>query len=130
MINNRIDSVDRRERLEQGVRTPLSRVVEEPFPRLGRQIVELERVLMSSSDPAANGNVPPETAADMEKAVRQAVATNDEIVLQLSAVLEKMLDLESFNEILDLMRGLIDDQEGLLDETEDEQKNRVLDLFK
>ncbi len=130
MINNRIDSVDRRERLEQGVRMPLDTVVEEPFPRLGRQIVELERILMSTADPEESENGGVSTVGQMEQAVQEAVATNDEILLQLSAVLEKMLDLESFNEILDLMRGLIEDQESLLDETEDEQKNRVLDLFK
>lgn len=130
MVNNRIDSVDRRERLEKGVREPLHLVVEEPFPRLGRQIVELERILMSTPNPVASDNTDASTVADIEMGVQQAVATNDEILLQLSAILEKMLDLESFNEILDLMRGLIEDQESLLDETEDEQKNRVLDLFK
>ncbi len=128
MVNNRIDSVDRRERLEAGVRTPLANVVEEPFPNLRRQIVELERILMTvEPDPAADTDGTP--SVKMERAVRSAVATNDEILLQLSAVLEKMLDLESFNEILDLMRGLIQDQEGLLEETEEEQKKRVLDLF-
>ncbi|TWT67273.1 polyketide synthase [Allorhodopirellula solitaria] len=129
MVNNRIDSVDRRERLQQGVREPLAAVVQEPFPLLGRQIVELERILMSTADSEDDENAEPATVQDMQQAVQQAVATNDEILLQLSAVLEKMLDLESFNEILDLMRGLIDDQKSLLEETEEEQQNRVLDLF-
>ncbi|MCM2369334.1 polyketide synthase [Aporhodopirellula aestuarii] len=130
MVNNRIDSVDRRERLEEGVRTPLADVVEEPFPNLRRQIVELERILMSSAPPEQAGSSGETSAEQMRTAVQTAVTTNEEILLQLSAVLEKMLDLESFNEILDLMRGLIQDQENLLEETEEEQKKRVLDLFK
>jgi len=44
-------------------------------------------------------------------------------------VLEKMLDLESFNEILDMVRELIESQDGLIDKTKKEQKTRVLDLF-
>jgi hypothetical protein len=44
-------------------------------------------------------------------------------------VLEKMLDLESFNEVLDMVRELIESQDGLIDETKKEQKRRVLDLF-
>ena len=40
-----------------------------------------------------------------------------------------MLDLESYNEILDIVRELIEDQEKLLDETKEERKKRVLDLF-
>ncbi|WP_146580005.1 polyketide synthase [Neorhodopirellula pilleata] len=141
MLNNRIDSVDRRERLQTGVRDPLNLVVTEPFPRLRRQIVELERILMTQTVASDGENESPRESSPesgsqadsilkMRQAVTEAVATNDEILLQLSAVLEKMLDLESFNEILDLMRGLIDDQESLLDETEDAQKKRVLDLFK
>ncbi|WP_044257129.1 hypothetical protein [Rhodopirellula sp. SWK7] len=130
MINNRIDSVDRRERLDEGVRSPLSDVVEEPFPNLRRQIVELERILMGSETPDEAPTDAITADVEMRSAVETAVATNDAILLQLSAVLEKMLDLESFNEILDLMRGLIQDQENLLEETEEEQKKRVLDLFK
>ncbi|SMP40511.1 hypothetical protein SAMN06265222_101458 [Neorhodopirellula lusitana] len=120
MLNNRIDSVDRRERLQQGVRDPLSKVVTEPLPVLRHQITELERTIITETSQPDQIN----------KAVEAAVATNDQILLQLSAVLEKMLDLESFNEILDLMRGLIQDQESLLEETEDAQQKRVLDLFK
>lgn len=123
MLNNRIDSVDRRERLQTGVRNPLADVVEEPFPELRRQITGLERIVMT------DGTVVPDREV-IRSAVEKAVATNDQILLQLSAVLEKMLDLESFNEILDLMRGLIQDQESLLEETEEAQKKRVLDLFK
>jgi hypothetical protein len=40
-----------------------------------------------------------------------------------------MLDLESYNEILDMVRELIDNQDDLIDETKKEQKRRVLDLF-
>jgi hypothetical protein len=123
MVNNRIDSVDRRERLETGVHDPLEAIVNEPFPQLRRQITELERIVMADETAALDLPV-------MRSAVKDAVATNDQILLQLSRVLEKMLDLESFNEILDLMRGLIQDQESLLEETEDAQKKRVLDLFK
>jgi hypothetical protein len=51
------------------------------------------------------------------------------VILQLTAILDKMLDLESYNEILDMVRELIDNQDDLIDETKKEQKRRVLDLF-
>jgi hypothetical protein len=41
-----------------------------------------------------------------------------------------MLDLESYNELLDLVRGLIQDQQKIKDDTQTERKNRVKDLFK
>jgi hypothetical protein len=123
MVQNRVDSVDRRERLEVGVRDPLSKVVTEPLPRLQRQITSMERVLMAED---ATESSP----AKMTDAATDAIATTDEVLLSLSAVLEKMLDLESFNEILDLVRGLINDQEELIEQTEETRNQQVQDLFK
>ncbi|ELP35298.1 hypothetical protein [Rhodopirellula baltica] len=123
MVQNRVDSVDRRERLENGVRNPLSAVVTEPLPRLQRQITSMERVLMAEDSAESSGD-------KMTEAATAAIATTDEVLLSLNAVLEKMLDLESFNEILDLVRGLISDQEELIEETEETRNQQVQDLFK
>ncbi|QDT12989.1 polyketide synthase [Planctomycetes bacterium K23_9] len=116
MVNNRVDSVDRRERIGTGVRDPLKKIVAEPLARLINQIAEIEDLVGSPADAASK-------TAD-------AVQTSEEVLLQLTAVLEKMLDLESYNEILDIVRGLIDDQDELIDETKEERKKRVLDMFK
>ncbi|EMI21088.1 polyketide synthase-like protein [Rhodopirellula maiorica SM1] len=116
MINNRVDSADRRERIGVGVRDPLKSIVSGPLQRLKDQIRAIEQ---SVDDPAA-----------ASAKTKEAVQTAEDVLLQLTAVLEKMLDLESYNEILDMVRELIDDQNELLDETKAEQKKRVLDLFK
>ena len=115
MLNNRVDSVDRRERIGMGVRDPLKQIVSGPLQTLRDQIKEIESTV---SDPQLGVE---KTAA--------AVQTSEEVLLELTAVLEKMLDLESYNEILDIVRELIEDQEKLLDETKAERKKRVLDLF-
>jgi hypothetical protein len=60
----------------------------------------------------------------------EAVNTAEEVILQLNAILEKMLDLETYNEVLDLVRQLMDDQSDLTDDTKEERKKQVLDLFK
>ena len=59
-----------------------------------------------------------------------AVSKCEDLILELTAILDKMLDLESYNEILDLVRGLIDDQTELMEDTKSERKKKVLDLFK
>jgi hypothetical protein len=48
----------------------------------------------------------------------------------LDGIKSNMLDIESFNEIVDLVRSLLEDQEGILSETEKQQKARILDLLK
>ena len=115
MVNNRIDSQDRQERLGSGVRDPIRQIVEVSMTELKDQIRAIEQ-----------------SVEDPEKATRHtelAVQAADEVLLELSAVLEKMLDLESYNEILDLVRGLIDDQKSLRDDTQEERKRRVKSLF-
>jgi hypothetical protein len=116
MQNNRVDSVDRSERIGKGVRDPLREIVAGDLTKLRGEIAEAEKL---AAEPAA--------AADK---TGQAVQTAEDVLLQLTAVLEKMLDLESFNEILDMVRELIDSQDGLLEETKKEQKRKLQDLFK
>jgi hypothetical protein len=115
MANNRVDSVDRRERIGAGVRDPLRQIVEEPLRRLGDQIAAIETSI-------------PEPEKAKQRAA-EAVATAEDVLLRLTAVLDKMLDLESYNEILDMVRELIDDQKQLTEDTKSERKKRVLELF-
>ncbi|MCO8125350.1 polyketide synthase [Stieleria sp. TO1_6] len=116
MVNNRVDSKDRQERLGLGVRDPLRRIVDVSISDLNRQLRAVEQ-----------------SVEDPPKALEQtklAIETVDNVLLELTAVLEKMLDLESYNELLDLVRGLIQDQDQLKEDTQQERKNRVRDLFK
>src|SRR5690606_16882656 len=118
MANNRVDSVDRSERIGNGVRDPLRQIVAGDLEKLRQQIADIEnRISQASADPT-----PAELSAE-------AVQTAEQVILQLTAVLEKMLDLESYNEILDMVRELIESQEGLIEETEKIRKRSVLDLF-
>lgn len=115
MVNNRVDSIDRQERIGAGVRDPLRQIVDDPLTRLRDQIVDIERAVGDADSATARTGT--------------AIETADEVLLRLTEVLEKMLDLESYNEILDIFRELIDDQEKLLEDTKSERKKGVLDLF-
>lgn len=115
MINNRVDSIDRRERLSEGVADPLRAIVAGSLADLIQQIEGVQ------------GRVeqPPRAVAQTAAAVQTA----DRVVVELTAVLEKMLDLESYNEILNMLRSLMDSQDGLIEDTQREQQDRIRDLF-
>lgn len=115
MVNNRVDSADRQERLGGGVRDPLRTIVNGPMKSLREQITGIEQVV-DNSDEAT-------------RATGLALESADQVLLQLNQVLEKMLDLESYNEILDMVRGLIEDQEKLKEDTQKERLKRVKNLF-
>jgi len=68
----------------------------------------------------------PTTVTAAESAIDQA----SQILSSMDDVLKKMMDLEDFNELLDIVRSLIDDQEKLMNEAKKEQKKAVLDLLK
>lgn len=131
MANNRVDSIDRSERIGGGVRDPLRAIVAGDLTLLRSQISGIEKRIAGDDAKMvdAGGSQTGGTAAPVTADVVIAVETSERVLLQLTAVLEKMLDLESFNEILDMVRELIDSQEGLIEKTKKEQKTRVLDLF-
>ena len=116
LINNRVDSAERQNRIERDIATPLKRLAEGPIPGLASRLSELERRL-----------------ADTEHAIvlkQVALEELDRVILSLERVLEKMLDLETYNELIDLVNSLIRDQEALLEQTKKERKKRALDLLK
>ena len=51
-------------------------------------------------------------------------------MLELDAVLQKILELETFNELMGIIRSLIEDQNELLEKTKEEQKQGALELLR
>ena len=98
LINNRVDSEDRKVRLKEQIADPLRLIGETMFPELERQLKDLEQKL---GDPAAS-----------DQAVDGAVQQADNILLELDKVLQKMLELETFNELMNIVRSLIEDQDA------------------
>jgi hypothetical protein len=116
LINNRIDSIDRQTRLHDRVYLPLESVLDKEMEDFRGRLNQLQTASMSPQ-----GNGPQATAA---------ADANDRVLVALDAIIANMLDLESFNEIIDLVRGILDDEERLLDETQKKQKQGLLDLLK
>ena len=116
IANNRIDNKDRQERLQTKVYQPIQEILEKPFP-------ELEGLLKVLDQAAMRERVE-------EKGITEAVAISNRILAQLDEILTNMIDMQDFNELIDMVRGLTEDQAKLLEETKSEQKKQVLDLFK
>lgn len=126
LVNNRVDTSDRKLRLEEQIATPLHETGTNQFPELERRIEQLAQAITVVEQKSAFQKEDAATIAAADQAVDQA-----ELVLrELDSVLQKMLDLESFNELLDIVRSLIDDQEALMSEVKKEQKKSVLELLK
>jgi hypothetical protein len=116
LINNRIDTEDRKQRLKELIADPMQWVADTMFPELDRRIELLEKKLAQAMD---DGQFDPNVAvAEAEAAVQQ---TND-ILAELEEILQQMLELETFNELLEIVRQLIREQQELIDRTESERR--------
>ena len=115
LTNNRIDNPDLKNRLGEQIARPLHLIAEDQMPQL---IAQLKLVETKLEDPAA-------TAPELKKAIAQA----DQILVSMRQVLDKMLELETYNEVISLLRGIITDQEEINRRTKDRQKEKAKSLF-
>ena len=116
LINNRVDTQDRKDRLKELIADPLKHVSTVEFPDLDDKLLAYEKSLEINS----------ESIDAAAKSLTQA----DVILVQMNAILDNMLELETYNELIDLIRDLITDQEEINEKTKDERKKQVLDLLK
>jgi hypothetical protein len=116
LVNNRVDTVDLRSRLKEGIAEPLKRVARDMFPLFERRLETLQNKL---SDPKVSSEA-------LAESKQQAVA----ILLEMERVLEKMLKQKTWNEMLARLRLIIDSQEKVLGDTQQRRKERLRDLIK
>jgi hypothetical protein len=116
LVNNRVDSQDRQDRLENRVRIPLQKIREGSLNELQRRTKNLEKEI--------------EKGPANDLTVAGSLDSLAETLTALEAILEAMIDIQDFNEVIDMVRSMVDDQGKLLDRTKAEQKQRLLDQFK
>lgn len=115
LVNNRIDAEDRKSRLQERVANPLQQIGETRFPQLEARLTAVATALTKGQQEA--------------EAVEASIADTNELLVQLNQVLEAMLDIESFNELVEIVRSLIEEQQQVLDETKKARKKEALELL-
>ncbi len=120
MVNNRVDTPAVETRLKDQIADPLRRISVEMFPQLKANLQQLRREL---DDPQAG-----------QPSLRKSLTQADAILIEMKLVLDKMLELETFNEVVEQLRQIIANQGRLSDETlkrqKEELKQKLRDLEK
>lgn len=116
LMNNRIDTEELKHRLQNDISEPLHRIVEQMFPELERRLEALQKTLEDYE----------RTPALRDRAQRQA----EEIILAMRKVLDRMLELESFNEAVELLRSIVEEQDRLREKTQQRHKEKLRELLK
>jgi hypothetical protein len=114
LTNNRIENPDLQSRLREQIAEPLHRIGSQRMPQLAAQLELVEEHL----DDAA-----------MQPELAKCISTADQILVEMKEVLDRMLELETYNEVVAQLRGIISDQEEINRRTKDRQKDRLRSLF-
>jgi hypothetical protein len=120
LINNRVDTEDRKIRLKDKIAEPMQLIGETMFPELDRLLDRLEKGL---SEALTARQYDPQVARTEAAA---AVGQANDILAEMESILQQMLDLETYNELLDIVRQLLKDQGQLIEKTETERKRGLL----
>jgi len=115
LVNNRVDSEELTERLEQGIAGPLREVGGELMPQLERQLQQLQAAISQVN------------AA--QTALVETQAQGDVVLDAMKQVLDRMLELESYNELVELLRGITADQQKLQTETKQKRREKLRSLL-
>jgi hypothetical protein len=115
-INNRIDTAELKNRLKGGIAEPLHRIVDTMFPDLNRRLEELQTALDDQEH----------SPALRDGAQQQAQA----ILLAMQKVRDHMLELEDFNEAVELLQNIVEMQKQLHEQTQRRHNEKLGDLQK
>lgn len=116
LVNNRIDTEELKNRLKRGIAEPLHTIADKMFPELDRRIEELQSVL----------DDPQQASLLRDAAQHQA----EEIILEMRKIRDRMIELEDFNEVVELLRNIVEMQKQLHEQTEQRHKAKIRDLLK
>ena len=68
-----------------------------------------------------------ETKEPFSEAAEQLLSEHTVIINRLDAIIQRLAKFESYGELLDVVRGLIDEQKGLIDQTQKERDRKAFD---
>lgn len=124
LINNRVESTDRRTRWQEKIQQPLRYMLDTKWGVFAKGVSELEKLLSKT----------PDDQVRIDELTRSSVERSNEIIVDLNAILSEMLEIQDRTAIIDMLRDIIDNNSSLIEETKGLKKERerkeLLDILK
>jgi len=115
LVNNRVDTRELVQRLRQQIAIPLQTLGERQMPALEKHLQHLQVAIDHPPFPRTM--------------LREARKQTDAVLVAMKGILDRMLELESYNELVELLRGILAEQQRLGDETKALQRRRLRGLL-
>ncbi len=120
MVNNRIWNGDDENRLDGGIAIPLQKLAAADFPEAAQRVSQLDETLAIHDKPLRH-------VAAQQRQV--AMDCFDELLQQMRNIRDNMVSMESFNEVIDMLRAILRQQQQIRQETLEEKSQRLHDLL-
>lgn len=113
LINNRIDAEDRKVRIADTIVAPLRHIADESLVQLTQQLKDLDELYRqnAASGGSANRN------DEVDRQTRDSLTKVEKVLAEVQAVLGALLKFETQNELLDIVRRLLNQEQELLQRT-------------
>lgn len=115
MANNRIDTPALAGRLRDEIAHPLVFIADGRMPVVIRQLKELQKLMDDAQRAPAKLN--------------EAISDADSILLEMRAVLDKMIEMATYKELVERLRKVIEAQEGVNRRTKQQQVEKLKGLI-
>lgn len=113
--NNRVDTEELTQRLGQGIAEPLREIGGQLMPQLEEQLQKLQTAVAERANP--------------REALTASQLQADAVLEAMQQVLDRMLELESYNELVELLRGIVADQKSLQEATQQQRRAKLRSLL-
>ncbi|MDR1290126.1 MAG: energy-coupling factor transporter transmembrane protein EcfT [Planctomycetaceae bacterium] len=120
MVNNKIFNSESESRIDGGIISPIASLVERDFPELDRLIGIFDKTLAVRDKPLR------QDAIDKRKIVLDQI---DTILKKMGTIRDNMVAMETYNEIVDILREILKEQKQIQVETEELRKKQIKELL-
>ena len=123
LINNRIDSEDRKKRFSEQIIAPLRLIATTSMQQLSGEIVKLEVRLRDLQSSLGDESV----SQSADQLALKTIESSDVVLNQLDTVLNALIKYETQNELLEIVRKMIKQQQSLLERTKKERQRKAFE---
>ena len=115
-VNNRVLATEIVERVGTSIVVPLQQIIADDFPEVDRRLGLFKLATDRGSDPS--------------NPIRASVQSLEILLSRMRQILDKMEDLQKIHEIFTFLKGIIDEQQGLIDATKSIEIRRLKERLK
>ncbi len=130
LINNRVDSEDRKKRLEKQIVKPLRQIAGKIKPEQGRaHLVQIDKnilkleVLLEQIQTSPTETLEKQAELLTENSLEQM----DDVLIQLNSLIAILLKFENQSELIAIVQRFLNDQKALHERTKKEREKRAFD---